>query len=92
MNPASLSVRPVVLPDSMELEVLNVTSGGHSLNIFADGRTRGAFRAGDVVRLSKHPARLHIIRPRGTSYFDSLRNKLGWTGDRDKRSVVVRPG
>jgi NAD+ kinase len=90
MNPASLSVRPVVLPDAMVIEVRNVTAGGKTLNIFADGRTRGAFRIGDVVRLSKHPLRLHIIRPQGTSYFDSLRNKLGWTGDRDLRSGARR--
>jgi hypothetical protein len=43
------------------------------------------------VRISKHPLRLHIIRPRGTSYFESLRNKLGWTGDRDPRSGLT-PG
>jgi NAD+ kinase len=86
MNPASLSVRPVVLPDSMAIEVRNVTAGGKTLNIFADGRTRGSFKPGDVVRIAKHPMRLHIIRPRGTSYFESLRNKLGWTGDSDPRS------
>lgn len=88
MNPASLSVRPVVLPDSMEIEVRNVTTGGKMLNIFADGRTRGTFRPGDVVRVFKHPVRLHIIRPRGTSYFEALRNKLGWTGDSDLRSGI----
>jgi len=86
MNPSSLSVRPVVLPDSMEIEARNVTVGGKALNLFVDGRLRGSFKPGDVVRIVKHPQRLHIIRPRGTSYFDSLRNKLGWTGDRDPRS------
>ena len=92
MNPASLSVRPLVLPDSMEIEVRNTVRGGKPLNLFADGRPRGAFRPGDVVRVSRHPVRLHIIRPRGTSYFDALRNKLGWTGDRDLRSGIHPAG
>jgi NAD+ kinase len=89
MNPASLSVRPVVLPDSMVIEVRNTSgtgAGGKPVNIFADGRERGVLKPGDVVRIRKHPVRLSIIRPHGSSYFDALRNKLGWTGDRDLRS------
>jgi NAD+ kinase len=89
MNPASLSVRPLVLPDSMEIAVRNVT-GGKALNLFVDGRDRGELRSGDVVRIRKHAVRLRIIRPRDSSYFDSLRNKLGWTGDRDLRSGKSR--
>lgn len=88
LNPASLSVRPLVLPDAMTIEVRNVMADAAPLNIFVDGRARDSFRPGDVVRLSKHADRLHIIRPRGTSYFEALRNKLGWTGDRDSRSGV----
>lgn len=90
MNPASLSVRPLVLPDSMEIEVRNAVAGGTPLNLFADGRSRGELRHGDVVRIRKHSVRLRIIRPRDTSYFDALRNKLGWTGDRDLRSGMPR--
>jgi len=57
-----------------------------------DGRPRGELRSGDVVRVRKHPQRLHIIRPKGGSYFESLREKLGWTGDMDKRSGRSRSG
>ncbi len=88
MNPASLSVRPLVLPDSMEIEVRNAAAA--PLNLFVDGRARGELRAGDVVRVRKHPQRLHIIRPKRSSYFESLRGKLGWTGDRDPRSGTTR--
>lgn len=86
MHPASLSVRPLVLPDEMVIEVRNVMPDAMPLNIFVDGRARGHLLPGDIVRMSKHADRLHIIRPDGTSYFESLRNKLGWTGDRDPRS------
>lgn len=86
LNPASLSVRPLVLPDAMEISVRNMTEGELPLHFFADGRLRGELKAGDTVTIRRHPERLRIIRPKGSSYFDSLRNKLGWTGDRDPRS------
>lgn len=63
-----------------------------SVNIFADGRIHGALRSGDVVRITRHSDRLHIIRPRGATYFEALRNKLGWTGDRDLRSGRATSG
>jgi NAD+ kinase len=82
MNPASLSVRPLVLPDSMEIEVRSAMARGKVVTLYVDGRERGRLLPGDVVRATKHPGGLRIIRPRGASYFESLRTKLGWTGSR----------
>ena len=79
MNPSSLSVRPLVLPDSLEIEVKSHMSA----SLYADGRRRGRFRVGDVVRIRKNPESIRIIRPKSSSYFESLRTKLGWTGSRD---------
>jgi NAD+ kinase len=81
MNPGSLSVRPLLLPDSMDIEVRNIAKAGRPPNLFSDGRSRGTVLPGDRVRIARHPDRLRIIRPQGSSYFDSLRNKLGWTGN-----------
>ncbi len=83
MNPASLSVRPLVLPDSMEIEVKNHMGEGKTVNLYVDGRHRRSFQPGDVIKLHKHPEGLRIIRPQDSSYFNSLRTKLGWTGSRD---------
>ena len=85
MNPGSLSVRPLLLPDSMDIEVRTIAKAGRPPNLFVDGRARGLVAAGDHVRIAKHPERLRIIRPQGSSYFDSLRNKLGWTGNWEAR-------
>ena len=85
MNPGSLSVRPLLLPDSMDVEVRNIAKAGRPPNLFSDGRARGSVVLGDRIRIAKHPERLRIIRPQGSSYFDSLRNKLGWTGNWEAR-------
>ncbi len=82
MNPASLSVRPLVLPDSMEIEVKSLVAPDKTVNIYVDGRHRGRLRLGDTVRILRNPEDIRIIRPLSSSYFNSLRTKLGWTGSR----------
>jgi NAD+ kinase len=83
LNPGSLTVRPLVLPDSMEVIVKPKASGTRKLaRIFVDGRERGRLEHDMRVRITRSPDSLRIIRPNGSSYFASLRNKLGWKGDR----------
>ena len=86
MNPASLSVRPLVLPDYMQLSIENLMGADKILNLHVDGRQRGKLPPGAQVRISRNPIGLRIIRPQGSSYFGSLRSKLGWTGSRDGRT------
>jgi NAD+ kinase len=82
MNAASLSVRPLVLPDSMEIELRHAMDKGRSVDLHVDGRHRGRLSPGDVMRLRRNPEGIRIIRPQRSSYFESLRTKLGWTGSR----------
>jgi len=85
MNPASLSVRPLVVPDTMAIEIRNAMAVGNDLNVHVDGRDRGCLPPGAEVHLHRHAHGVRIIRPFGSSYFGSLRGKLGWTGSRDGR-------
>lgn len=85
MNPASLSVRPLVIPGTMEIEVRNAMTAGQTLYVHVDGRERGVLPPGAEVRLRSHSQGIRIIRPLGSSFFGSLRGKLGWTGSRDGR-------
>jgi len=87
MNPASLSVRPLVLPDSMEIEVTSRMAADKMASIYVDGRHRGQLHLGDIVRIRKNPEGIRIIRPLSSSYFNSLRTKLGWTGNRSAPAV-----
>jgi NAD+ kinase len=85
MNPASLSVRPLIMPGAMAVEVRNTMGAGQTLNVHVDGRERGVLPSGAEVRLRSHSQGIRIIRPLGSSFFGSLRGKLGWTGSRDGR-------
>ncbi len=82
LNPGSLTVRPLVLPDSMEVVVRPKPGLRKLARLFVDGRERGRLEPDMRIRITRSPDALRIIRPQGSSYFASLRNKLGWKGDR----------
>jgi NAD kinase len=55
------------------------------VNMFVDGRNQFKLKPEHLVLIRKHPEGIRLVRPKGSSYFDSLRNKLGWTGSRHSR-------
>ncbi len=91
MNPTSLSVRPVVLPDYMQISVRSNLGRGEDVNMFVDGRNQFKLRPEHTVLIRKHKEGVRLVRPKGSSYFESLRSKLGWTGSRHARDAAVSP-
>ncbi len=77
--PHTLSLRPIVVPDSRSIEVTLETQN-EEVYLTVDGqegRSLG-YRDRVVVRRSQTPVRL--IRMRGHTFFASLRDKLNWGG------------
>jgi NAD+ kinase len=74
--PHTLSNRPVVLPDSFELE-LRVNSDDHGAMLTCDGQESAHLGPGDVIRVhrAKHP--VSLIRS-AHPYFEIWRDKLRW--------------
>lgn len=89
MNPTSLSVRPLVCPEYMTLTVRSNLGPGKEVKMFVDGRNQFDLKPDHTVIIRKHPAGVTLVRPKGSFYFDSLRNKLGWTGSRHSRYSSV---
>jgi NAD+ kinase len=85
MNPTSLSVRPLVLPDYMTVAVRSNMARDREVNMFVDGRNQFRLLPEHTVIIRKHSEGIRLVRPKGASYFESLRNKLGWTGTRHNR-------
>jgi NAD+ kinase len=73
----TLSNRPIVLPDTAQIEV-RVTSQEESVFLTVDGQVGIAVRSGDCVCMKKAAAPIEIIRPSNKSYFEILRAKLKW--------------
>jgi NAD+ kinase len=90
MNPTSLSVRPLVLPDYMVVGVRSNLGKEHEVNMFVDGRNQFKLKPEHTVFIRKHKDGVTLVRPKGSSFFESLGSKLGWTGSRRSRDTAAR--
>lgn len=74
--PHDLSNRPIVLPDTQDIQIEVVNGRDASVNF--DMQSLASLMPGDriVVRRSKHQVR--FLHPRGWSYYATLRRKLHW--------------
>lgn len=74
--PHTLSNRPIVLPDGVEIAIELVSGRDASANF--DMQSLASLLHGDriTVRPSQHKVR--FLHPKGWNYFDTLRKKLHW--------------
>lgn len=83
----TLAIRPLVLPAGEEVRI-QADAGPDELLVTVDGQEGASYRAGNVlvIRSAEHPVR--IVRLPGSSFFATMRRKLGWGGllERDELS------
>jgi NAD+ kinase len=77
--PHSLNVRPIVLPDSAQIE-LTVRSRSHTFLVAIDGRS-GKLPEGTTLRLTRAPYTMKVVKRSSTRYFTTLREKMMWGAD-----------
>ena len=73
----TLTNRPLVLPDSVQIEVV-VKSQREVAYLTVDGQMGIATHSEDTVRLKKASSCVEIIQPPNKDYFEILRQKLKW--------------
>ena len=77
--PHTLNVRPIVIPDTSQIE-LTVSSRTHTFLVGIDGRS-SKLPEGTTLRLRRAPYVAKIVKRSGTRYFATLREKLMWGAD-----------
>ena len=77
--PHSLNARPIVIPDTAQIE-LTVSSRSHTFLVAIDGRS-GSLPEGTTLRLSRAPYTIKVVKRPGTHYFATLREKMMWGAD-----------
>jgi len=75
--PFTLTNRPLVIPDSVTIEVVLVKENEDVL-VTLDGQVGVALRYRDVIEIRKADKRLRLIECPGKNYFEILRTKLKW--------------
>ena len=77
--PHSLNVRPIVLPDTAEIE-LTVTSRSHTFLVAMDGQSE-SLPEGTTLRLRRADYKVKVVKRSSTRYFSTLREKMMWGAD-----------
>ncbi|MBR1653046.1 MAG: NAD kinase [Alloprevotella sp.] len=77
--PHSLSVRPVIVTDDVEIE-LCVKSRSRKFLISVDGRSE-CLDEGVLVRLRRAAHTVQVVKIRHPQFFDTLRDKMQWGTD-----------
>ena len=77
--PHSLNIRPIVIPDTAQIE-LTVSSRSHTFLVAIDGRS-GKLPEGTTLRLTRAPYTIKLVKRPSTRYFSTLREKLMWGAD-----------
>jgi NAD+ kinase len=75
--PHTLTNRPLVIPDSVTIEV-EFKAGDGTVFLTLDGQIGIELMRGDHVRVRKAAEKLLLVRPAKKTYFQILRNKLKW--------------
>jgi NAD+ kinase len=78
--PHSLSQRALVLPDSCVVELSSEDPGSGPMLFTVDGRDSVRIAPGDRVEVRKSPEFFHLLRFEERSFYEALRQKLGWQG------------
>ena len=75
--PHTLTNRPLVVPDTAQIEV-GFDAAGENIYLTLDGQVGIELLPGDVVKIAAAAERLRLVRPQKKSYFGVLRDKLKW--------------
>lgn len=78
--PHSLSQRSLVLADSCLIELCSDDAETGPMIFTVDGRESIPIEAGDRIEVRKSPHAFQLLRLDGRSFYEALRQKLGWQG------------
>ena len=86
--PHTLSFRPIILPDSINLKVrVSVTSRATAWAAF-DGKNRVQLQPGDYISISASPYAFPTVESSPTEFIDSISRTLNWNIREEQKSFT----
>lgn len=77
--PHTLTLRPIVVPDVAEVEVVLETAQ-ELVHLTVDGQEGADLAVGDRVRYRRSTVTARLVRATQRTFWETLRGKLGWGG------------
>ncbi len=77
ISPFNLSKRPIVLPESVEIEV-KILTDNMEIELTLDGQVDMPINTGDVVVIKRAEESVWFVKSDEKNYFDVLRERLLW--------------
>ncbi len=77
ISPHTLTIRPLVIPDTNEITFELMETGDGAI-LVADGHTIGIIQESDKISFKVSDLKVKLIKPKKTSFYDVLRNKFLW--------------
>jgi NAD+ kinase len=77
--PFTLTIRPIIVPDSVEIKVITWTKGQGAI-LTLDGQVSYTMKSGDSMIIRKSPYVTNLVSSPHRDYMEILRTKLGWGG------------
>jgi len=75
--PHTLTNRPIVLPDTADVQVV-LRTADEDVILTLDGQEGRPLTQGDTVSIKRSESTVALIKPQNRTFFDVLRNKLRW--------------
>lgn len=75
--PHTLTFRPMIIPSGSSVS-LKLLTGGEEVYLTLDGQRGGVLVRNDVIEIRKAPFELQLVTSPRRSYFDLVKEKLGW--------------
>jgi NAD kinase len=73
-------LRPLVVPDTRRLEVELGSRRDEEVYLAIDGQEKTTLGLGDVVRVTRSPEKVRLVKASGRTFHHNLREKLRWGG------------
>ncbi|HRP01351.1 MAG TPA: NAD(+)/NADH kinase [Candidatus Kapabacteria bacterium] len=77
ISPHTLTIRPLVIPDSNEISLQLLESGNGAI-LVADGFTVANIDSDNKITLKISDLKVKLIKPKPSSFYNVLRNKFLW--------------
>lgn len=80
ISPHTLTLRPLIIPDTNEVK-LKIYSPTGEASLVADGQFYRTLKNNEIVTFRKSDSKVKLIKPLNSTYYDLLRAKLLWAAN-----------